>query len=519
VLRRILRRAVRHAWLLGRREPTLTHVVDGVIDEMADVYAELRVEADHIRTVTRVEEERFLDTIDGGLRRLDELMAGAGGTIGGGDAFRLHDTYGFPLDLTQLIAAERGYGVDVDGFNRALERQRMGSQAAATVEVAGEGGGNRGGDGGGAPAIRRGRNGRWITVTPRKRQRWVGYDTTRAETAILKFRRVGEELELLLHDNPFYAPGGGQVADTGQVEGEGWRLEVGDVRKVDGKSVVVGSFGEEFEPTPVVALVDRLRRENIERNHTATHLVHAALHRVLGPHARQAGSVVAPDRLRFDFTHHGPLSEGELKAIEEEVNAHVWENLSIETRQMSYQAAIEAGAMALFGEKYGDLVRVVEIPGVSLELCGGTHVDGTGTIGIFRFTHETGVAAGVRRVEALTGPGAYAAIRMHESWLREAADLVRSQPDAIARRLEAMLEEQRRLERQVAELLRSGGAGTGSEAERTEVGDVTILVDDSPVDDRQQVALLMDAFRERNRRGGEWGEGRRAAALRLSRHG
>jgi len=500
VLRRILRRAVRHAWLLGRREPTLSRVAETVIAEMDDAYPELRQQSDHIRATIRAEEERFLVTIEDGLGRLDELTAGPGGTIRGSDAFRLYDTYGFPIDLTQLIAAERGYGVDLLGFERALADQRRRSQAA---RVAGDGMEGDAADHRGRPgvaAVRRGRGEGWVTVTPRRRQRWVGYDTTRTETTILKYRKSGDQLELILHENPFYAPGGGQVADTGAVQGDGWRLEVSDVRKVDGRSAVAGSYGLEFEPSSVVAAVDHVRRENVERNHTATHLVHAALRAVLGPHARQAGSVVAPDRLRFDFTHHGPVGEGELKAIEEEVNAHIWDDLPIETRQMAYAEAIRAGAMALFGEKYGDRVRVVDIPEVSLELCGGTHVERTGQIGLFRFTHETGVAAGVRRIEAVTGPGAYAAVRRAELWLREAAEALRTQPDQLARRIESLLEEQRRLERQVGDLLRSGGAPTGQAAERTQAGDVTIVVDDAPVDDRQQVALLMDAFRARNRR-------------------
>jgi alanyl-tRNA synthetase len=197
------------------------------------------------------------------------------------------------------------------------------------------------------------------------------------------------------------------VSDTGVVKGDGWELTVEAVEKVDGRSAVVGTFGETFEPTPALAQVNEARRKNIERNHTATHLVHAALRKVLGAHVRQAGSVVAPERLRFDFSHHGPIADEQLGAIEAEVNAHIWENLPIETREMAYTDAVRAGAMALFGEKYGDRVRVVDVPGVSLELCGGTHVASTGQIALFRFTHETGAAAGVRRIEALTGPAAY----------------------------------------------------------------------------------------------------------------
>src|SRR5256886_9516200 len=227
-------------------------------------------------------------------------------------------------------------------------------------------------------------------------------------------------------------------------------------------SAVVGHFAEEFEPTPVLAQVDEPRRKNIERNHTATHLVHAALRRILGPHVRQQGSVVAPERLRFDFAHHGPVDDSTLARIEEEVNRHVWENLPVTTREMKYKEAIATGAMAFFTEKYGDVVRVVDVPGVSLELCGGTHVASTGQIALFRFTHETGAAAGVRRIEALTGPTAYRYALELQQRLAEASGLLKTQPEHLTRRIEAMLEEDRKLERQVHELLETGGGERGT---------------------------------------------------------
>ena len=250
----------------------------------------------------------------------------------------------------------------------------------------------------------------------------------------------------MLEQNPFYVESGGQVSDTGRLTGQGWTLDVEGVEKVDGVSAVVGHFEQEFEPTPVLAQVDELRRENVERNHTATHLVHAALRRLLGPHVRQQGSVVAPDRLRFDFAHHGPLGDDTLARIEEEVNKHVWENLTVETREMKYPEALAAGAMAFFTEKYGDVVRVVDIPGVSLELCGGTHVAATGHIALFRFTHETGAAAGVRRIEAVTGPLAYELVRKLGVQLDEAAGVLKTQPEHLVRRIEQLLEENKKLE-------------------------------------------------------------------------
>ena len=269
------------------------------------------------------------------------------------------------------------------------------------------------------------------------------------------------------------------------------------MEKVDGRSAVVGTFGETFEPTPARAQVNEARRRNIERNHTATHLVHAALRKILGTHVRQAGSVVAPERLRFDFSHHGPIKGDQLGVIEAEVNTHVWENLPIETRQMAYKDAVAAGAMALFGEKYGDVVRVVDVPGVSLELCGGTHVASTGQLALFRFTHETGAAAGVRRIEALTGPAAYRYALELQQRLSEAAGLLKTQPEHLARRIEAMLEENRKLEKRIDELLR--GRGTGDEGSVERIGDVELHISESDLEDRNQIAVLMDGFRAQHK--------------------
>ena len=487
VLRRILRRAVRHGWLLGRREPTLVHLVNTVAGVMGDVYPELGRKRSHIESVTRAEEERFFDTIEGGLARLEELKGTK--VISGDDAFKLYDTYGFPIDLTQLIAAERGQMVDIAGFERALEAQRQRSRGVivspGTGAVAIEGH---------APTVVVKRAGEWRTVKPKKKQKWVGYETTRAETDVLKFRQAGDRVEVVLEQNPFYAESGGQVSDTGRVKGEGWELEVSDVKKVDGTSAVVGHFEHEFAPTPAVAEVDERRRKNIERNHTATHLVHAGLRKILGAHVRQQGSVVAPDRLRFDFAHHGPVDDATLARVEEEVNRHIWENLPVTTREMKYKEAIAAGAMAFFTEKYGDIVRVVDVPGVSLELCGGTHVPATGQIALFRFTHETGAAAGVRRIEAVTGPLAYELVRKLERQLDQAASVLKTQPEHLARRIEQLLEENRKLEKRVEGLVRAGGA-TATEETVQRIGDVEVYVHRSELDDRRQIGTMMDSFR------------------------
>jgi alanyl-tRNA synthetase len=482
VLRRILRRAVRHAWLLGRREPTLAPLTRSVAALMGAVYPDLVQKEQHIERVTRAEEERFLETIEGGLERMEELRGSA--AISGEDVFKLYDTYGFPLDLTQMIAGERGQGVDVAGFERALEQQRRRSRAA---RKAGTGEAGRG----------KGASGEWTELKSKGRQKWIGYDTTQAETELIAFRQTGDQLSIILADNPFYAESGGQVSDTGVVKGDGWELTVEDVEKVDGKSAVVGTFGDAFEPTAAVAQVNEARRRNIERNHTATHLVHAALRKILGTHVRQAGSVVAPDRLRFDFSHHGPIDDAALAHIEEEVNQHIWENVAVETREMAYKEAIAAGAMAFFTEKYGDVVRVVDVPGISLELCGGTHVPTTGQIALFRFTHETGAAAGVRRIEALTGPAAYRHALELKNQLTHAAGLLKTQPEHLARRIESMLEENRKLEKQVGELLKQGGSGGQGAVEK--IGDIELHIAESDLDDRNQIAALMDGFRTKHK--------------------
>ena len=483
VLRRILRRAVRHAWLLGRREPTLAPLTRSVTGVMGDVYPELGSKEPHIERVTRAEEERFLETIEGGLSRMEELRHQP--VISGEDAFKLYDTYGFPLDLTQMIAAEHGHSVDVEGFEQALGQQRRRSRAARARGKRDPGHGKRGGE--------------WVEVKKKGKQKWIGYESTRAETDSIAFRQSGDQLELILEENPFYAESGGQVSDTGVVKGDGWELTVEGVEKVDGRNAVVGTFGETFEPTAALAQVNEARRRNIERNHTATHLVHAALRRILGTHVRQAGSVVAPERLRFDFSHHGPIKGEQLAVIEAEVNAHIWENLPIATRQMAYKDAVAAGAMALFGEKYGDVVRVVDVQGVSLELCGGTHVGSTGQIALFRFTHETGAAAGVRRIEALTGPTAYRYALEVQQRLAEASGLLKTQPEHLTRRIEAMLEENRKLERQVQELLKSGG-GKRETGNVERIGDVELHIDESELDDRGQIAAIMDGFRAKHKR-------------------
>ncbi len=459
VLRRILRRAVRHAWLLGRHEPTLEYVVRTVIETMSDVYPELAQRAKLITDTTRAEEERFLDTIDGGMQKFDQLAPVATtqgslavrGTISGEDAFKLYDTFGFPIDLTELMARERGYTVDIAGFERALRAQREQSREErrtrdlrVATDVLAEGG-----------------MARWERPKRAKADaptHFVGYDRTEVATSVAAVHRLdGARMALVLQDTPFYAESGGQISDQGEIVGQGWRVDVDEVRKIEGRTASVGKLTGVFAFGPVTARVPADVRRDTERNHTATHLLHAALRKNLGEHVHQAGSLVAPDRLRFDFTHHGPVKPEQLAELETWVNRAIWANLDVRTEETAYRDAVASGAMALFGEKYGDLVRVVSVPGVSMELCGGTHARSTGQIALFKIVSEGGVAAGIRRIEAVTGPKAYELVRAEEQRLARLSEMLKAPAEAVEKRVATLLEERRALQKRLDDAMRGGG--------------------------------------------------------------
>jgi alanyl-tRNA synthetase len=502
VLRRILRRAVRHAWLLGRREPTLVHVVQSVLDTMGDVYAELRQRSAHILETTRAEEERFLATIEGGMTRFEQLAPAIGSTQGsthlrgmlsGEDAFRLYDTFGFPIDLTELMARERGYRVDIAGFEAALQAQRTQSQedrkARKLGVVADELADVARWDlarNDGAPAGGLGET------------RFVGYDAVEIVTQVTAVRRLDEgRVAVMLRETPFYAESGGQVSDHGEIVGEGWRVDVDDVRKIEGRIAAIGKLSGTVSFGTVTSRVPSVRRRDTERNHTATHLLHAALRAALGDHVHQAGSLVAPDRLRFDFTHHGPLKPEVVEAIELQVNRGIWASVDVLTEQKGYQEAVAEGAMALFGEKYGDVVRVVRIPGLSVELCGGTHVRNTGHISLFKVVSETGVAAGVRRIEAVTGPRAYALLHERERTLSRVGELLKATPDTMLKRVQGLLDDRRLLEKKLEDALKGGGDEVKSLiAGASSVDGLRLVAAPLRVSDVKTLQALGDALRE-----------------------
>jgi alanyl-tRNA synthetase len=488
VLRRILRRAVRHAWLLGRREPTLVEVVRVVIDQLGDVYPELRHRAKHIIDTTRSEEQRFLDTIEGGMRRFDELApekttqgsTAIHGTIAGEDAFKLYDTFGFPIDLTELMARERGYSVDIAGFEAALQAQRTQSQeerrskkVGIEQDLLGVGEWIVGTVGATVGTILDAAAGPKASRAPRSKNAdaqdggglnsapvgtFTGYDTLDVNTDVIAKRDLPDgRAAVILRETPFYVESGGQISDRGEIQGDGWRVDVDEVRKVDGRTAALGKVTGKVQLGKARATVPRDRRRDTERNHTATHLLHAALRQVLGEHVHQAGSLVAPDRLRFDFTHHGPLTPHQVSEVENLVNRGILDGIQLTFEQKPYAEAVAGGAMHLFNEKYGDVVRVVTIPGLSVELCGGTHVRNTAEIALFKIVSETGVAAGVRRIEAVTGRGALDLLRERESELKEIEGLVRAPAGGAVKRVHALVDERRVLEKRLEEAMKSGG--------------------------------------------------------------
>ena len=481
VLRRIMRRAMRHAQLLGAKDPLMYRLVPALIREMGDAFPELRRAEGLISETLRLEETRFRTTLARGLSILDDESAGltSGQKLNGETAFKLYDTYGFPLDLTQEALRARGVGVDTDAFNTAMERQRAearkawaGSGEAATETV-------------------------WFGIRERVgATEYLGYETERAEGVIAALVSGGKEVDTLeagqsglvvLNQTPFYAESGGQVGDTGVMSATGITARVTNTQKKLG-DLFVHEVKVELGALKIgMALeleVEHQRRSAIRANHSATHLLHEALRQVLGDHVAQKGSMVAADRLRFDFAHPKPISDDELAQVEEIANRIVLQNEAVVTRLMAVDEAIDSGARALFGEKYGDEVRVVTMgvethgeragKAFSVELCGGTHVRRTGDIGLVSIVSESAVAAGVRRLEAKTADGARQHLNEEARRLRDVAALLKSPADDAAERLSALLDERRKLERELQDARRKlamgGGGASGDDAMRDIAG-------------------------------------------------
>jgi alanyl-tRNA synthetase len=451
VLRRIMRRAMRHGRMLGIEGPFLYQASAKVVDLMKEAYPELRETAGFVAQVIRNEEERFAETLDAGMKILREALEShrrdQQRVLSGEVAFRLYDTYGFPLDLTSEILQEEGMSFDEEGFQVQMEAQRQKSKQA--WQGIGEG---------------KVKEIYQQLVSGGIKTAFVGYEELETGSRILKLIKgdeivpaasEGEEVEVVTERTPFYGETGGQVGDQGTMFHPNFSLEVKDTIRplehliVHRATVKRGTVKEGMEAT---LRIDHERRMAIMRNHTGTHLLQAVLREVLGDHVRQAGSLVAPDRLRFDFTHFSSMENKTVERVEALVNQKIRENLELATKILPVQEALQMGAMALFGEKYGETVRVVMISDFSLELCGGTHTGRTGDIGFFKIASESGVAAGVRRIEALTGEGAYRSIKDEERELEEVASLLKSTPGELASKLERVLQNQKELERQLSSL-------------------------------------------------------------------
>ena len=466
VLRRIIRRAIRHGKKLGTDEPFFYKLVEPLAEEMGDAYPELAKARAHVEKVLKKEELRFAETLDQGMEILEgAIEALSGEQIPGEIVFKLYDTYGFPVDLTADIARERSLAIDEEGFEAAMAEQRDRARAASKFAASTE-----------------------KSIRTEAASEFSGYEGTEASGEIVALYRggspvdamaAGDEGAVILSSTPFYAESGGQIGDTGILAETGKLFQVVDTQK-SGNAIVHYGAVEEGQLNlgdAVDAIVDDERRQAIRLNHSATHLMHAALRKVLGEHVQQKGSLVAPDRLRFDFSHYEPVTPEQIAEIERLVNDEIRRNVAADTRLMSYDDAMQSGAVALFGEKYGDEVRVLRFGDFSVELCGGTHVDRTGDIGVFRITHETGIASGVRRIEAVTGKGALDWIDAREQALAEVAGLLKSNPDQAAARVEQLLLQNKDLQKRLATARHAllTGEGSDQEDEIQEIAGIKVL--------------------------------------------
>ncbi len=494
VLRRILRRAARHASNLGFREPFLYKMTEPMIATMGEAYPELGERRSYIEEVIRTEEERFAETLEKGLALLDQeraALAKSGSTTLAGDvAFKLYDTYGFPLDMTEDILRGHGISVDTAGFEKCMAEQKTRAREARKS--------------GGAGTSK--------TISTDASSRFVGDGVYALESEVLALAvggdagthaAAGDEVQIVTAETPFYGESGGQVGDRGVFELPGGGI-VDIVDTLKPRPDLIVHIGKVREGTldvgaTVKQVVDRERRERIRRNHSATHILHGVLRRLLGSHVQQAGSLVDADRLRFDFSNPGPVSEEDLVRIEDEVNVRVRENAPVSAEEMSYDDAIKAGALAFFGDKYGDRVRVLRMGDFSTELCGGTHVGRTGDIGLFKLRGETGVAAGTRRIEAVTGEGAMQWVQAAEQNLRKLGSLLRGSEDQIAERVEKLLGTQRELEKQLEQLRRKMAGDQSGDllSKARDVNGKKVIASAVEIDDPKRLRELADKLRDR----------------------
>jgi alanyl-tRNA synthetase len=488
VLRRIIRRAIRHGKKLAPSESFFHKLVGPLCEEMGEAYPELAKARAHVEKVLAREEARFAETLDQGMQMLEESIAGlAGKELPGDVVFKLYDTYGFPVDLTADVARERGLSVDEEGFEAAMTAQRDRGRAASKFGTEDS-----------------------SSISTDEQSEFSGYERIEEESTVAALFREGTRVDeladgehgaVILVSTPFYGESGGQVGDTGVLDGDHGSFAVADTQK-SGKAILhLGrvQLGKLQVGDRLVARVDGERRGRIVLNHSATHLLHAALRKVLGEHVTQKGSLVAPDRLRFDFSHYEALSPQQLQQIESLVNEQIRRNTAAETDLMTYDDAVASGAIALFGEKYGDEVRVMRLGDFSVELCGGTHVKSAGEIGIFKITSEGGVASGIRRIEAVTGKGALDWIDENQQMLDAVALLLRSQRGQAQAKVEQLLKRNKELEKELAatrQQLASGKSGNVIE-NVTEIEGIKVLASRMDGADARTLRDAVDSFRDR----------------------
>jgi alanyl-tRNA synthetase len=502
VLRRVIRRALRHGRTLGLDRPFLSEVALSVMESMQDAYPELLDNRSFITRVIQNEEERFNETLDNGLRLLQteikRLQDEKVQTIPGALIFKLHDTYGFPIDIVTDMSRDIGLQADEAGFQALMEKQRELSRAAW------KGSGDRE-----ISEVYRQISVRGITTT------FLGYETTEADSEIIAMISGGEEIgsaseamavELITAGTPFYGAAGGQVGDTGIISGASGKIAVTNTLKLPGDLIVhIGKVesGSFHVGDTIHLAVDAQLRKDTEIHHTATHILHSVLRKVLGDHVKQAGSLVAPDRLRFDFSHFAALTPEEIARIERLVNDEIRQNQHLNVRVMALEEALKTGAMALFEEKYGDRVRMVEIPGFSRELCGGTHTHGTGDLGVFVILQESGIAAGVRRIEALAGRHAFEYVNRNREILNRAAAVLKVPPSEVAERIEKLLAQQRQMEKELDALKASVASRHSADLfdQTGEIDGVEVLVTQIEADNPKILREMNDKFKEKFTKG------------------
>lgn len=438
VIRRILRRAARFGRMLEMHKPFIYQLVDSVIEVLGATYPEIAERRNHIQAVIKAEEKSFGLTLDRGLevfaKLRENLQRNNIRIIPGEEVFKLYDTYGFPMDLTRLLAEEARLGIDEKGFEDLMNRQKERARASVAFQ-----------------ADDFLENEDWQTLTTGDDSEFVGYENLETQSVIRKYLIEGQKVHLILDRTPFYAEAGGEVGDVGIIEGNNFRIGIDNTRKIGSSIIHSGHFekGNSIDNPMVKASVDNVANLQIRANHTATHLLQAALRQILGEHVHQSGSLVTPEKLRFDFTHFTKMTKSEIEAVEDWVNARIRENLPVNAEVKDYQSARESGAMALFGEKYGDVVRVINVGDCSKELCGGKHVNRTGDIGCFKIISETAIAAGVRRIEAITGEAVLQLMRENERLLEEITTLLGVSREQLPNRIEKLLIDYKNLEKQL----------------------------------------------------------------------